>query len=286
MQRSISDIHKLTLRKKFLSKIEVKELLDYKIDRCFDVRLLNELLFHVSFDELLAVLNKFSYYNPVNDYIEKRPSRFSIVGKINGKIRLSLVGSNVFHFMIPYLILNRIFDIKVVWVKEESFRLTQNLVNKFIIKILSGIIVNRDELTSDKMKEIKDSIVFHKLNFIISKRIIDFYSKGIINDHWGTLPYYRGRSTFEYQTLFNHRKMFTNHLISVGIDSGEIICYTKCGPIIWWSKYFELYKRIKLSTLRLSGESDALYPNIISKGATFYKMHSDLSRLLKYASLS
>lgn len=284
MQLTISDLHKRTLRKQFLSLEEVEALLDLQKDGCYDVRLLNELLFHISLKELLVLLKKFSYYNPISEYVAKKQSDFSHKAKEFEQINLALVGTNVFHFLIPYLILKRPFQIRVVWVRQKSIGSAKNVVNKLIVYLIGGLIVERDELATERNSELKDYIIFHKLNFIIPKKIIEFFPKGIINDHWGTLPYYRGRSTFEYQTLFNHKKMFTNHLISEGIDSGDIICYTECTPFLWWSKYIKLYKRIKLSTLGLSLGHNTLYPNILSEGATFYEMHSDLTRLLKNAS--
>ena len=283
MELSLSDIHKLTLRKNCLSTTEVKYIIDDQIKRCYDVRLLNELLFHLSFEELLGFLGGFSYYNPVDSYEIKSPTQLSAKIPETPKLELGLLGTNVIHFVIPYILLSRLFEIKVVWVRDTSVGLPFKIVNRVITTLLGGSTVERDELASEKMNNMKDHVIFHKLNFIIPKSVIEFFPKGIINDHWGTLPYYRGRSTFEYQSLFNHKKMFTNHLIAEGIDSGGIISYTACGRIIWWSKYFMLYRRIKLSALMLYFENDSLLENEISQGATFYKMHKDLGRLLSYA---
>ena len=283
MELSLSEIHKLTLQKNYLSKTEVKHIIDDQVKRYYDVRLLNELLFHLSLEELLGFLGGFSYYNPVNNYEIKSPTQLSAKIPETPKLELGLLGTNVIHFVIPYILLSRLFEIKVVWVRDTSVGLPFKIVNRVITTLLGGSTVERDELASEKMNNMKDHVIFHKLNFIIPKSVIEFFPKGIINDHWGTLPYYRGRSTFEYQSLFNHKKMFTNHLIAEGIDSGGIISYTACGRIIWWSKYFMLYRRIKLSALMLYFENDALLENEICQGATFYKMHKDLGRLLSNA---
>ena len=282
MHPSISDLHKRTLAKKYLSVSEVKELIRKRTNPSFDVRLLNELLFHVSLEELLAQLESFSYYNPIGSYSQKEPTRLSSKAGQTKNLEVALIGTNVFHFVIPYIMLTRSFKIKVVWVKEKSLSVASFVINSFIISLLKGMTIERHHITSDKLASLKRHIVFHKLNFIIPREVIELFPKGIINDHWGTLPYYRGRSTFEYQKLFNHRRMFTNHLIAEGIDSGDIISFAACGPIMWWSKYILLFKRIRISALRLG--FDSLDQNNLNEGATFYKMHKDLTRLLSYAS--
>ena len=53
---------------------------------------------------------------------------------------------------------------------------------------------------------------FHKMNFIIKDELISCFKKGLLNDHWGQLPIFKGRSTLEYSKLFGFKLLFTNHL--------------------------------------------------------------------------
>ena len=98
----------------------------------------------------------------------------------------------------------------------------------------------------------------------------------------GNAPLYRDRSTSDYQTIFKHPVSITNHLITPGIDKGDIICYTKFGRLSWWTKYIALFHRIYKASSILNAGFD-LIPNDTSRGADFYKMHPLLFKLLRHS---
>lgn len=83
---------------------------------------------------------------------------------------------------------------------------------------------NKSQLDKIKLTK-KYDIGFHKLSFIIKENIISSFKKGLINDHWGALPFVKGRSTLLYSKLLGVPQIITTHLIEKNIDSGKIINY-------------------------------------------------------------
>jgi folate-dependent phosphoribosylglycinamide formyltransferase PurN len=280
MYLTIAEIHKRTVQKNWLTENEVKLLLKSYSSNQFDVRLLNELLYHLSMTEILHLIRPFTYFNSITTFSDVQPDIPSY--SPSDSINLCLIGTNLFHFIIPYFTLKKKCNIKVVWVRHGEVGHISKLVNHISRFILNAEVYSKSEATPDKLIHLKDYIAFHKLNFIIPKTIIDCFPKGIINDHWGTLPFYRGRSTSDYQTIFQHPVSITNHLITRGIDTGDIICYTRFGRMSWWTKYIALFYRIYKASSILNAGLD-LIPNDTSRGVDFYKMHPLLTKLLRHS---
>ena len=130
---------------------------------------------------------------------------------------------------------------------------------------------NKTDLKSFKLPKQYD-VGFHKLSFIIRKNVISSFNKGLINDHWGKLPFLKGRSTLMYSKLFGIEPIITNHLIDKYIDSGKIICFTSLkNKNEKLNIYFGLYKRIYKSILLLSSNTFKEIDN--KQGVMFYEMH-------------
>jgi len=66
-------------------------------------------------------------------------------------------------------------------------------------------------------------IALHRLYSIIRRPVIDAFKIGILNDHPGLLPYFRGMSTIEYSILYGFPIAGTVHIIDSGIDTGPIL---------------------------------------------------------------
>lgn len=274
---TLSQIHKRTVKGEFLDVNELRDVLKSIEELRIDVRLVNELLFHFDFTKLSYELTGWNVYNPIQDYKEPTESKLSPISL--QRVKLCLIGSNVFHFVIPYLFLSREFSMSLVWVREEQLGVINNIINRLIIIVFGGKQLLRSEINKINEREYRDSYVFHKLNYILDKSFIRKFPLGIINDHWGTLPFYRGKSTFQYQDLFGHRKYITNHLIEASIDTGDIIAFHRIKGPLFYEKYILLFRRIKVSVnMLVTGRS--LVKNDSSHGATFYKMHPRLKRFL------
>jgi folate-dependent phosphoribosylglycinamide formyltransferase PurN len=133
-------------------------------------------------------------------------------------------------------------------------------------------------------------LCFHKLGFIIKKGTIDGPRLGIINDHWGALPYVRGRSTIEWSLMHGIPLVATTHLVDEGIDTGRLIAmFDYSRAIVGASSVSEIREIIKrdadrravLSICRLANGEDVVVGNSPTLGATFYSMHPELTRFLE-----
>jgi len=194
---------------------------------------------------------------------------------------VALIG-NPIHFIIPfyYFLINgkKVDVINVQYHPNKTLNkfLSSTLVNYLFKMIFMNsykevLINNKSDLKSFKLPK-KYDVGFHKLSFIIRENVISSFNKGLINDHWGELPFLKGRSTLLYSKLFGIEPIITNHLIDKDIDSGKIICYTSLkNKNKKLNIFFGLYKRIYKSILLLSSN---IFKEIDNKqGVIFYEMH-------------
>lgn len=159
------------------------------------------------------------------------------------------------------------------------------------VKILSFIAGNfyayrtlnfnyKDEKIGQILREGNFDIGFHKLNLIIKENMFSAFKKGLLNDHWGYLPFLRGKSTIAYSLLLNVPVIPTIHLIDKGIDSGPIVGYYPCD----YSKAKTVNEvrdviRKKMperavAAIKLAGASGfKAKENIKEMGITFYEIH-------------
>ena len=287
-----------------LKKIHLKRLRsnlpDYVIAFCesqymesSDVRFFNELLWLVdgNIDSIKQAINKFesnfenSKYN--YDFIEETIGSESFMNNpvIDKSIlksnSIALIG-NPIHFIIPfYYLLSKGKKVDVINVKYHPSAklhkiLNSPLINLFFKLIFIGAfnqvsIKNKEDLKSFKLSKQYD-VGFHKLSFIIRDNVISSFNKGLINDHWGVLPFLKGRSTLLYSKFFGIEPVITNHLIDKVIDSGKIICFTSLkNKNQKLNIVFGLYKRIYKSILLLSSNKFKTIDN--KQGKIFYEMH-------------
>jgi len=200
--------------------------------------------------------------------------------------KIALIG-NPLHFILPYLKFkkNKI-NVDVINVKYHPNKklkiLFNNKIITFLFKFFFGqgyteIVINaKNELKNFKINEQYD-VGFHKLSFIIGDNVISSFNKGLINDHWGALPLFKGRSTLLYSKLFGAKKIVTNHLITNEIDAGKILLFTEINnkKDIYWGLKDRVYKSINLLC-------KSSFVDVDNKmGKMFYEMHPWLIKKLK-----
>jgi len=139
-------------------------------------------------------------------------------------------------------------------------------------------------------------LAVHHLNFIIRDNIYGQIEHGLLNDHWGPLPFVRGRSTPEYSLLFGFPMASTVHLIDGSVDTGPIVKYYEIDLGSYrtmrqvkyrmsWTKQQRYADAIKLLAEPLSrGLVPSYVTNDRNKGLQYYSMHPTLRDYVeKYA---
>ena len=151
-----------------------------------------------------------------------------------------------------------------------------------------------DDPTSDaigqRLRLDELDVCFHKLGFIIKSGTLSGSRLGIINDHWGLLPYVRGRSTVEWSLLHGIPVAATLHLVDPGIDTGRLIVawsyekqteYALSVADVRKAVRRDGSRRALVALLRLLATEGFTLTNATNVGATYYSMHPALVRYLE-----
>lgn len=185
-----------------------------------------------------------------------------------------------------------------VAILKHHNRILELVFNNFLFIMISKLFTNNKIKWSFIKKNETDSIstiitnqnwdiAFHKLGFILKENIINSVRGGIINEHWGYLPYIRGKSTIEYSILLNIPIVCTHHFVIRKIDCGNIIAKYHI-PIAQFTNINQIKNHIRktLSTRifqTLKGfKQENVLKNKEEDGKTFYLMHPFL---LEYINL-
>ncbi len=203
----------------------------------------------------------------------------------------------------PFLFKNVYLKLKQQNLDVKVFSLTHDTEIKRKLFLKSGIffkvfnflkgvyfpykIINIDYKNGKITKILKNNeldLGFHKLGFIIKENIIDGFKIGLINDHWGVLPFIRGKSTLEYSLLFDFPICATTHFINKEVDTGSIIkIYSYNNIIKENNKIKQIKKKIKenmenriLDSINLICSNQKPILNDKLSGLTFYSMHKFL----------
>jgi hypothetical protein len=75
----------------------------------------------------------------------------------------------------------------------------------------------------ERLASLGFDLAIHRLGMIIRRDMIAGCGRGILNDHFGLLPYVRGRSSVEFSLLHGIPVGGTVHFVDEGIDTGSII---------------------------------------------------------------
>lgn len=209
------------------------------------------------------------------------------------KKKVCLIG-NPFHFIKAYKTLSKNnidVDIINVNVVSKKNRIYEKFPLRILLRLTYRMVFNENDYFEFKLRSIKDlnslvmpfryDIGFHKLNYIIPTSLYAQFNHGLINDHWGALPLFKGRSTLDYSKLFGANLIATNHFIHKKIDSGKIICYTELNPDrLNREIYLGLSDRIIKSLIMFFKEGTK--ENIDNReGIVFYEMHPWLKKYIK-----
>ncbi len=155
---------------------------------------------------------------------------------------------------------------------------------------------HKDERIGKELRKGNFDIGFHKLNFIIRENIYGAFRMGLLNDHWGYLPFLRGKSTIAYSLLLDVPVTSTIHFVEQGIDSGAIVGYQGTGHTKASSPEDvrdvlrkKMPERVLAAIRYAGGENFTAKENRKEAGLTFYEIHPWLnehicSRILRNGS--
>lgn len=278
------------------------EFLENEYLKTNDIRFFNELLWVVNADatklkqsiihfnsNYINHIYNFCFDKKFEDCLKLNTTEFVLNKNDFNNKKIALIG-NPIHFILPFLKFkkNKI-ALDVINVKYHPSKIMKilfyNKIFSLIFKLVFGKgyyeinIDNKTDLRSFKIPK-KYDVGFHKLSFIIRENIISSFRLGLINDHWGALPLFKGKSTLLYSKLFGANLTITNHLINKEIDSGKILMYTNIKTkSIKKEIYFGLSDRIFKSTCLLCKNKFIELDN--KQGHTFYETHPWLIHKIK-----
>jgi hypothetical protein len=222
--------------------------------------------------------------------------------KLDTSQRIGLLGSPTFFKRIRAHLISQGFYVRCYFIpfhpNKKIDLLLKNritfwlfcLVKRINFKYLRLDFGYKDRRIGELLKTDKLDIGFHKLGFILKKNIIEPFNLGIINDHWGILPYIRGRSTIEYSLLFGIPVVATSHIVEEGVDAGDIISFYRYDNVQnTYSKIRQIRKFIRRerearaidSIEILSRTKGAVARNEPEKGLMFYSMHPLLKKFIE-----
>ena len=298
---SLKKIHFKRLKKGIISIVESKFLYEQYF-KTNDVRFFNELLWleNCEFTQLsmkhfyqnLDDQNKHIYYysSELKPCLEIESENLLVKESDFANKEICLIGLP-FHFLLAFKKLRKLkADVEIVNVVYHPSPNTRFLLNNKVIKSFYKLYFGKNRYKEIQIKnksQLKEinlgknyDIGFHKLSFIISDNLIKQFKEGLINDHWGALPLFKGRSTLDYSRLFGAELIITNHLIRKEIDAGPILLYSKIDcKKIKKSIYYNLGNRIVESISLLNKNKFKEIDNL--KGEIFYEMHPFLKKHIK-----
>ena len=252
-----------------------------------DIRFFNELIWLCKGDISMIPksINKFNFHFRNGLYMhnfkftEYKYENIRPKSIVFNEDKIALIGNPLF-FLIPFFKLLKLgVRPDVIHVKYHPNKYLKILLDIFypIFKIIFGNsystieIENESDLSCFSIQK-KYDIGFHKLPFIIKRNVLSSFKKGLINDHWGALPFLKGRSTIFYSKLLGIPLTITNHIIDEDIDSGHILNYYKLK-----SKFIGLQIKLGFSTRLIESLyllSKLKFKKINNKeGLVFYEAH-------------
>lgn len=299
-------------RKKSFSAEEKKAILQYLANRYSvtnDVRYFNEFLWFYNESDDAQDLNEMCHAHFKKNLDAKGAHSFPLATKtqvrefldqhkasenydVNKDLKVGLVGFPLFFAGMIKELQRAGFKVEQVFIPFHPNKKIRKILSiGLLVKIASWLKKNfnsydtfnydpKDEALGSKLEAKRFDIGFHKLNFIIRENVYGNFKKGLINDHWGVLPFLRGKSTIAYTVLFGFPMVCTMHLIDKGIDMGRIVGFyeTDCTGITSINGIRDrvrstLTGRVVDAIKRLSGNNFRFIENEVPRGLTFYEIH-------------
>lgn len=287
-----------------------------------DVRYFNEFLwfYHqnddflplwlLNIDNFFGNLKETRHYFPLSDHkgVQEFAEKVVTVSqahreqKPDTSLRIGLLGSPTFFPVIHQSLVSEGFHVSCFFPPfHPDKKINFILNNKVLFKLLCLLkkvgfeyeVINyhyKDDRIHDLLKNSELDIGFHKLGFIIKNNIIDAFKIGLINDHWGILPFLRGRSTIEYSLLFGFPLAVTTHFVDESVDSGDIINIYEYKDIEKkYSTVRQIRNHIRQDMARRAIDSIKVvtrvqretYKNETERGLTLYSMHPSLIKFIE-----
>lgn len=245
---------------------------DVMIEECYlayretlDIRFYNEYLWMTAPDVYRGSLSNYQFIGcskfpeHTNKKLESR-----IIKRDSLRPNL-FIAESLFHLVQCYFLLGKnLGKIRFIYITSQL-----NLLDKVMLIALKGVEVYKWEEFMEGNE--KFAIGFHKIRKILPQAFIDKFSMGVINDHWGELPYFRGRSTRKWHALFDRELVITTHLTTKGIDRGDIIGKYRYPFLREVAIHLFLWKRVA-DSIRLLSEGIVTL-NDKDLGKDFYEMH-------------
>jgi len=292
------------------------QFLSYGYHNTNDIRYYNEFLWFCNTSNLNVILKKecndlfFKNLDSDGHHCHKFDlSEFNSLLKKNGYAtnhstlkgkKIGLIGVPVFFGKINKILKQKGADVKQIFIPAHPSKfMTLLFKNKPLIKFFSLIYNNSyyyetinnqtdDLVIYEQLKSKNFDIGFHKLNFIIRPNIFNAFKIGLINDHWGPLPFIRGKSTLAYNLLFGFPVIVTTHLVEKGIDTGKLIKFYQYN-VDGIKKIKGIKTKVKrdlpnraIDSIECIAASDFKFTgNQLSKGLTFYEIHPVLYKYIE-----
>ncbi len=233
-----------------------------------------------------------TFVEVVTDEMEKAHAQ-----KADTKMHIGLLGSPTFFPKVRSELLKDGFPVECYFIPYHPEKTINMVLNNrfafFVLRLVKKALFRFVRLDFDRndprieavLRKGQLDIGFHKLGFIIKNNVIAGFKQGLINDHWGLLPFVRGRSTIEYSILLGIPLFTTSHYIKEGVDLGDIIAiYSYVDAPKTCSTVKEIRRVIRgerdrraIDSIRiLSKNKAAIIKNEDQLGQTFYSMHEAL----------
>lgn len=151
---------------------------------------------------------------------------------------------------ISFVTLNYVDDIKYIVVTNKS-----SVVYKYLLDIKFNPlkILFIENILDNNFSSI-DYIFLLWWPYIISEKIIDLATYGVINTHPSLLPYNRGKNYNFWNLVEDTPFGVTLHFVDIRIDAGDII-FQKTIQKTWECTGKTLYKKAKFEMIQLFKES-------------------------------
>ncbi len=219
-------------------------------------------------------------------------------GRVASPLRIALLGLPGLLVPLRRALLERGHDVSVFSVPHYRDRLRRILVESRVLSYAfnryHGCDFGYETIPFDRSNEALGGALrkggfdlgFHRLGFIIRPPVIDAFRRGLLNDHWGVLPYVRGRSTLAWSLLFGFPVAATMHFVDRGVDTGPIVsAHDYDDRIKSAASVGQVRKIVRAAALerileafeRVGDPSFSTTENPEDAGRQFFSMHDELT---------
>jgi len=243
--------------------------------------------------EACEILKKYRNFNILNSDLKNNIKKIALYGHPKGfnhlGKKLNELGYDCYNIHLPEFNSKSTTTYKRGYITRFAFssKILYFIFTKFKTIPFKTTIIHEKSNSSTLVKKIKKynfDIALHRLYGIIRSNLYRNSGLGILNDHVGFLPFFRGWSTIEYAILCGFPLASTVHFVDNGVDTGSII---KVFPFKFTNSTNTLndiinqicennYDRILEVIDNLNHSEIEFYSNDVTKGYQFFQMHDVL----------